>query len=191
MLVYLIRHGQTEWNLQGRYLGLTDLPLCELGVKNAQSTKAPDAELIFTSPLLRCRQTADILFPGKKKTVLQDLRECDFGHFEGRNADEMERDCEYRRWVSSGCTEDIPGGESIDGFHSRCCSAMENAIRDNKNASSIAFVAHGGVIMSLLHHFNTERHAFYDYNIENCAVIACECRPDGELSLTVIGGNCL
>lgn len=193
MLVYLIRHGQTRWNVQGRYLGLTDMPLSDLGVQTAEAAAkaAPDPQLIFCSPLLRCKQTADIMFPDREKAVIEDLHECNFGNFEGRTADEMEHDSEYRRWVASGCSEDIPGGESIAGFHSRVCNALEAAVRANSAASSIAFVVHGGVIMSLLHRFNVEHHEFYDYKIQNCAFITCECSLDGDLKLKVIGGSCL
>lgn len=67
MLVYLIRHGNTEWNVQGRYLGLTDMPLSDLGVETAKNTIAPEVDIIFCSPLTRCLQTADILFPGRER----------------------------------------------------------------------------------------------------------------------------
>ena len=193
MLIYLIRHGQTDWNLQNRYMGLTDRPLSPLGVATARAAAktAPDPELIFRSPLLRCAQTADIMFPNRDKTVVEDLHECDFGVFEGRSADEMEADPAYRRWVDSGCSEDIPGGETISGFHSRVCTALENTLRAHSSAASIAFVVHGGVIMSLLHRFNVEPHPFYDYKIDNCAVITCQSNLSSPLKLQVIGGRCL
>lgn len=193
MLIYLIRHGQTEWNVQGRYIGLTDMPLSELGAETAKTAAktAPNPEIIFRSPLLRCAQTADIMFPSREKIVINELHECNFGNFEGRSADEMENDAEYRRWVSSGCTGDIPGGERVDEFHTRVCSAFCSAVLANKNARSLAFVVHGGVIMSLLHCLSIAPLPFYSYNIENCAVITCECTPSENLKLNVIGGSFL
>ncbi len=191
MTVYLIRHGQTQWNIQGRYLGITDIPLCDLGIESVHKVSPPETDLIFTSPLIRCLQTADIMFPNRPKEIIENLRECNFGNFEGLNAEETEIDDEYRRWVDSGCTAPIPGGETVDGFRNRVCSAFEEIILAHTNVQSIAFVVHGGVIMSLLHRFNTEYHSFYEYKIENCAVITCDCFLEGGISLEAKGGGFL
>lgn len=191
MTVYLIRHGQTRWNAEDRFLGLTDMPLSELGIKTAKAASAPDAELIFRSPLLRCAQTADIMFPGREKQVIDDLRECDFGDFEGKSSEELAHNADYLSWIANNCAGPIPGGESVDAFMSRCCAAFEDTLRSHAEAKSIAFVVHGGVIMSLLHCLNIEKHAFNDYHIVNCAVIACSCDLGSAPVLKVISGKCL
>lgn len=89
--ILLIRHGATAGNLEKRYIGRTDEPLCALGESQAiaLAPSLPQCDTVFSSPLLRCRQTAGILFPERKINIIQDLRECDFGLFEGKNADEM------------------------------------------------------------------------------------------------------
>ena len=86
--LHLIRHGLTAGNLEGRYIGSgTDLPLCDQGRAELRQLKQqfeyPAVSLVFTSPLQRAVQTADILFPGVRQIALQDLREMDFGVFEG------------------------------------------------------------------------------------------------------------
>ena len=78
--LHLIRHGLTQGNLDGRYIGSgTDLPLCAEGRAQLEELKAkfqyPDVPLVFCSPMLRAQQTAEVLFPNAKLTILQDLRE--------------------------------------------------------------------------------------------------------------------
>ena len=81
MDVYLIRHGKTKGNLEGRYIGTTDEPLCEEGKQSlmqmADAKKYPAVEALFVSPMLRCRESAKILFPKQSISVVSDLRECD------------------------------------------------------------------------------------------------------------------
>ena len=84
MQIYLLRHGQTEYNAQHRYQGQQDIPLSAAG--RAQLRPAgfmPD--VAYVSPLIRARQTAEIFFPGCPQIIVQDLREMCFGSFEGRH----------------------------------------------------------------------------------------------------------
>ena len=91
MLIVLLRHGETAYNEQHRYQGASDVPLSERGrAKLRTADNAPD-EVIVT-PLCRTKQTAAILFPNAKQIVCDDLREMDFGDFEGRTYDEMKND---------------------------------------------------------------------------------------------------
>ena len=89
MTVYLIRHGQTQGNLERRYIGSTDQPLCPQGREALEGREMPSVDGLYVSPLLRCRQTAAILFPNRGMEVVEDLRECDFGAFEGRTYEEL------------------------------------------------------------------------------------------------------
>ncbi|HBN80844.1 MAG TPA: histidine phosphatase family protein, partial [Ruminococcaceae bacterium] len=89
-LIHLIRHGIAEGNLQGRYIGTTDSPLAPQGIEQLRRRKEaggyPGAEVYYTSPLRRCVQTLRILYPGASPVVVEDLRECDFGDWEGKTA---------------------------------------------------------------------------------------------------------
>ena len=100
MDIYLIRHGKTEGNLQGRYIGSTDEPLCEEGKRALFSMKEqkkyPYPEYLFQSPMKRCKESAEILFPQKEACTVSDLRECDFGRFEGKNYLELSEDADYQ-----------------------------------------------------------------------------------------------
>ena len=91
MQIYLLRHGQTEYNAQHRYQGQQDIPLSAAG--RAQLRPAgfmPD--VAYVSPLIRARQTAEIFFPGCPQIIVQDLREMCFGSFEGRHYIHIEHD---------------------------------------------------------------------------------------------------
>lgn len=90
MLIYLLRHGQTEYNAQKRYQGQRDIPLSPEGA--AQLRRADfDPDVVYVSTLQRTSQTAHILFPEAKLVPVDGLKEMCFGSFEGRNFIEMER----------------------------------------------------------------------------------------------------
>lgn len=80
---------------------------------------------IFVSPMLRCRQTAEILFPGQPQIEIDAWREMDFGAFEGKNYQELNGDPRYQEWIDSGGTLAFPGGESREDFIARCVEGME------------------------------------------------------------------
>lgn len=114
MLIVLLRHGETAYNEQHRYQGASDMPLSERGrAKLRAADDAPD-EVIVT-PLCRTKQTAAILFPNAKQIVCDDLREMDFGDFEGRTYDEMKNDAAYGAWLDSGCEAACPNRRKQGG----------------------------------------------------------------------------
>ena len=115
--IILLRHGKTAGNLAGRYNGRTDDPLCEEGIGEAQEAQHfPALSLVYASPMLRAQQTAKICFPNAKIVTIHDLREMDFGDFEGRTAQEMEFDPDYRAWVAGGFIDSCPKCEGIQDF---------------------------------------------------------------------------
>ena len=85
MLIYLLRHGLTEYNAEKRYQGQRDIPLCPAG--RAQLRQADlRPETVYITPLCRTRQTAEVLFPGARLVEVKDLQEMCFGSFEGCRA---------------------------------------------------------------------------------------------------------
>ena len=91
MQVILIRHGSTAGNLEHRYVGSTDEPLTGNATEQLRDRQSlyPEPDLLFVSPMKRCRQTAELLFPGKEQIVSEGLKECAFGAFEYKNYMEM------------------------------------------------------------------------------------------------------
>ena len=110
--VLLLRHGQTEWSLNGRHTGSTDIPLTEEGRAQARALRdrlaGRDFALVLTSPLGRARETADLAGLGAQAQVREDLLEWDYGEYEGMTtADIRKRDPDWLLW-RDGC----PGGET-------------------------------------------------------------------------------
>ncbi|WCM54757.1 histidine phosphatase family protein [Microbacterium sp. EF45047] len=156
-LLTLVRHGQTDWNLARRIQGSTDIPLNDTGRADAHAAAAVLAELrpdaIYTSPLVRARETAQIIAgelglpePG----VTRGLREREFGDGEGMLvADYLAR---YGDWHA-----EVPGAETMAQVRDRALDSLERIVRASRRrsaprAESIVVVSHGGVIRALLQH---------------------------------------
>jgi len=172
MEIILLRHGRTAGNTEKRYIGgRTDEPLCEEGIEAARSAGVfHDVKKVYISPMLRVRQTAELLFPEAELTVLDDLREMDFGVFEGRSPDEMEDDPVYRRWVDNMCLGLCPGGEDLDDFKDRVNGAFLSALAEEltSGADRLVILAHGGTIMSILNRYAFPDMGYYAWYAENC-----------------------
>ena len=164
MTVWLIRHGRTEWNDTGRYQGQTDLPLSNEGA--AELARAPfSPKTVYVTPLKRTQETAKILFPDARQIVVDNLREMDFGAFEGRTYIEMENDADYRAWVEDNCRGRCPGGESRDEFAARICAAFEKLMDESEG--DVVIVAHGGTQMSVMERFAVPHEPYFSRNAKN------------------------
>lgn len=166
----IIRHGSTKGNEEKRYIGRTDESLSENGIKNINEKKSvyKKTDLLFISPMKRCRQTAEILFPDFEAIIIDELREMDFGCFEGKNYNELSDDLRYKEWVGSGCKGMIPDGESFDDFIKRTVTGFEKCVDICKtyvNIDSVTVVAHGGTIMAVLSKLTGMD--FFDFHVKN------------------------
>lgn len=170
-----IRHGATAGNLERRYIGCTDEPLCEEGVTQIKALRCQQwkPDKLFVSPMLRTKQTAELLFPDVPQTTVNDFREMDFGIFEGKTADELACVPEYQTWVDGLCLGPVPMGESTADFKARCCKAFAEAINTMPDDSTAAFVVHGGVIMAILEFYARSQRSFYEYHIGNGSYLWC------------------
>lgn len=153
--IHLIRHGMTDGNTLGEYIGVTDLPLSPEGAKEIMKLKDsidyPFVGRVYTSPLLRSRQTSRLLYPDAEEIVIDELKEYDFGDFEGKTASELESDPAFFEWTS-GRASAPPNGEDSTEFSKRICLGLNKIVRDmmDNGVFEAAAVMHGGVIMTLL-----------------------------------------
>ena len=156
--LHLIRHGVTAGNLQGLYIGSgTDIPLCDEGRAQLAELKErfeyPQVDTVFSSPMLRAVETANILFPNAAHTfTVHDLREAGFGKFENKPVKELVHDEDFKKWITPGSGFVPEGAEPTEQFHARCAESLlklfEYMIR--MDVTEAACVTHGGVIMSML-----------------------------------------
>ncbi len=171
MLIELIRHGSTAGNLEHRYVGSTDEPLMPETIQELEKRRGsfPVPDFLIVSPMKRCMQTAEGLFPGLEKTIVPELRECDFGEFEYKNYKELQDDERYQAWIDSNGTIAFPGGESREAFIKRCSAAFsdvcEKAGKDG--CESAAFVVHGGTIMAILDQFAEPHKDYFEWQVKN------------------------
>lgn len=160
MKVWLIRHGMTRLGEEKRYQGALDEGLSAQG-RAALKRAAFTPSRVYVSPLLRARETAGLLFPASEQIVVPDLREMDFGVFEGRGWWEMEQDEDYCAWVDGGCTGRCPGGEDRASFSARVCAAVEKLLR--RNEDGLVIVAHGGTQMALLDRWGVPAREYWQW----------------------------
>lgn len=156
--LHLIRHGLTQGNEEGIYMGGgTDMPLSPRGIEELQRLKStnpyPRADVLYSSPMKRALQTAEILYPqARDKTIVEDLRECRFGVYEGRKAEELMKDENFRKWMDPASNFVPEGGESGEAFAHRTAKALLAILEDmaKKGVFEGVCIAHGGVIMTAL-----------------------------------------
>ena len=171
--IHFIRHGLTEGNIKGQYIGVTDIPVCEQGIENLKKLKQkyeyPKVDICYSSPLRRCIETCNIIYPDKKPIVINDLRECDFGDWEGKTTEELSDNPKFISWIRNNRMEAPPHGESHINFQQRICTALENIVNDviTKGITSIGIFAHGGVIFTLMVMFSIEKFEMADLMADN------------------------
>lgn len=183
MQICFIRHGATAGNLEQRYVGATDEPLTEKAVRELLALRGryPLPDIVFASPMKRCVQTAELLFPERGARLCADLRECAFGAFEYKNYQELQGDRRYQDWIDSGGTLAFPGGESRKEFADRCCAAFELCIQnaEKRGIHSAAFVVHGGTIMAILDRYSRPHRDYFGWQTSNAHGFLCRLETAG------------
>lgn len=153
----LIRHAKPSEAVTGRCYGALDVGLSEAGREQARQLADALAEAplvaLYTSPLRRAVETAAPLAArlGHPPTLDERLAELNFGAFEGRSYDEIERSHPelYRDWMETPWRVEFPGGESFPSLRRRALAAME-ALRRRHAGATFALVSHGGVLRAML-----------------------------------------
>ena len=154
--ISVIRHGMTEANEKGIYIGKTDLPLSPKGAADLAAKMDefvyPTVHRVYSSPLQRCTETAEILFPYTEMCTVEDFRELDFGEFENKSIDELAKRKDYNEWLRGGKSVRPPKGESLEELTARTYKGLHEIITDmmNEGLTHSALITHGGVISNML-----------------------------------------
>lgn len=165
MKIALIRHFATAGNLKKQYIGKTDEPI----LMQEKEKEYPYVQKVIISPMLRCRQTAEILYPDMDKIECPKFRECDFGKFEGKSYRDLNGDPSYQAWIDSGGTDPFPEGESQDIFSRRVTDGFEKMVDLLfwQRTEKAAMVVHGGTIMAILEKFEVSGRSYFDWHCGN------------------------
>jgi alpha-ribazole phosphatase len=180
----MIRHFATKGNLNKRYIGVTDEPLCDTGKQKLQERYYPLVEVVFTSPLKRCLETAGLIYPNHMPKVVKNLAECNFGDFENKNYMELSNNSDYQAWIDSGGMLAFPKGENLEDFKSRCIEGFHSVVKQSLREGylRIAMVVHGGTIMSILEKYSYPQKGYYDWQVENGGGFLMELDSEGRLT---------
>ncbi len=156
--LFLIRHGQTRWNEEGRYQGDHDIELNQVGIKQAKLAAKYLSRVefanIYSSPLKRTLFTAENI-RGRRDLdieVRDDLKEMSFGEWEGLKFHEINEKYhkDYQNWLEDPYNNRPTGGENFKETTERTTTEINRIVSENIDGTSVAVVAHGGVILSLL-----------------------------------------
>ena len=189
----MIRHGATTSNKEHRYLGKTDEGLSEEGKDALQKAKNsyPKLDYIFASPMKRCLETAQILYPDKDIIEIAEWEEMDFGAFEGKNYKELQKNEYYQKWIDSNGILPFPNGESRETFVKRCKKGFEKMqlelmkLLSSHTCITVGMIVHGGTIMALLSSFYGGK--YFDYQVSNGQGYLCICKEyQGSFKITEI-----
>lgn len=145
-------------------------------------------QVVYVSPYLRAKQTADILFPDAGKVEIPELAECRFGEFEYMNYAELNGNPDYQRYIDSGGTTAFPGGETKEEFTDRVMRGFEKVFVDAESreeqkrlrcdassrietahtslSDTIIIVAHGGTIMALMDQLSEPHKDYFDWQVK-------------------------
>jgi probable phosphoglycerate mutase len=190
----MLRHGQTEYSAQRRYSGRGDLPLTELGERQAAAAAARLSRMdgvaaVVSSPLLRARQTAQPVADALDVplSVHEGLVETDFGAWEGLTfAEARQRDPDlHARWITDTSVA-APGGESMDAVHRRVRRVRDQLITEHANATLVV-VTHVTPVKALLRMaLDAGPALLHRLHLDLASLSIAEFYPDGPASVRLV-----
>jgi probable phosphoglycerate mutase len=145
--LYLIRHGETEWSRSGQHTGRTDIPLLEEGRRRAKTVglllEGVNFGLTLSSPLSRALDTCKLAGLGDGAEIVDDLREWDYGEYEGRRTADIRREApDWLVW-----RDGVPGGETVEQLGERCQRVIDRAMQVQQG--DVALFGHGHALRAL------------------------------------------
>ena len=193
----LVRHGKTEWNETGRYQGCSDTCLSSTGREEAEAVRqrlaAEKIDVIYCSDLERAVQTAKTIASGRdvKLVTCKELREIDFGEFEGLTFDEVGRrypDNDW--WTARDAAQKLPQGESVGQLAARVDQFTATCLRKHTDEETILIVAHGGSLRTLICRLlGLGLEHWWQIGIDSASLTIMETYPLG-MTLSVLNDTC-
>ena len=175
--IYLLRHGQTVQS--GTYTGISEVSLSEAGRQQIRSLIPVIGQLefnhCFCSTLRRCRESYELLDIAAPCTFDEDLREIDFGKWEGLSFEQIQKayDDQFNDWMTQGESFSFPGGEKISSFNDRVIGWFDSLL--TRDLDRVLIVAHGGVLrIGLCHLLDVKESRTFSYNFKEGALSQVE-----------------
>ncbi len=179
-MLYIMRHGKTDWNLEYRLQGRTNIPLNDQGRQMAEVAREEYKDVhfdkCFCSPLIRARETADILLKDRDVPIIEDERlvEMCFGKYEGMDHIYQKPDCPIRTlFLDPGNYETAEGTESLEELYQRTGEFLkEVALPLVEKGEDILIMGHGAMNSCIVCQIrNIPRERFWEAGIENCKLM--------------------
>ena len=180
-MLYIMRHGETDWNVRRKLQGHTDVPLNDNGRKMAKDAaekyKDVHFDVCYCSPLIRAKETAEIFLSGRDVPIITDdrLQEMSFGEYEGTENTFAIPDCPINKlFLDPEKYTDPPGGaESFESLYARTGEFLhEVALPLVDEGKDVLIVGHGAMNSSIICQIrNTPKKDFWKAGIDNCKLI--------------------
>jgi broad specificity phosphatase PhoE len=196
--IVLVRHGATDWNLQGRCQGSSDRELSEAGIRQAEQISAllsaEKFHAVYSSTLRRARQTAELISRPHDLPVLieEGLRELDHGELEGLTFNEIKtRYGEFlTRWRSEPADVCVPGGERLADVAARAWNSLNELMRRHPEAQRILVVSHNFPILGIVCRISgTHLNQYRTFHLDPCGVTRLSYDRDHGWRITQVNGR--
>jgi len=196
--IVLVRHGATDWNLQGRCQGATDLELSDVGVRQAEQIAAllsrENIQAVYSSDLRRARQTAELISQPHSLPVQieKTVRELDHGALEGLTFNEIKQQyAEFlTRWRSEPADIPVPGGERLIDVAERAWAGVERIAARHPEAQSIVVVSHNFPILGIVCRVTgTPLNDYRTFHLDPCSVTRLQRADADAWSVTQINNQ--
>lgn len=171
MELIFLRHFPTPGNKKRQYIGWTEESLEETSIadmmKKTEKLAEESIEKVILSPMIRCKETANLVFGEVPFYICEELKECNFGLFERKTYEELKTDPRYEKWLRSGGLDPMPEGEGREAFQKRCVKGFEKCMEllVKEGVNKAAFVVHGGTIMAIFEQYSQEKKEFYHWQV--------------------------
>jgi broad specificity phosphatase PhoE len=198
MQIVLLRHGATDWNLQGRCQGSSDRRLSEVGVRQAEQIAAhlssETIHAVYSSSLQRARHTAQLVSLPHNLPVLieDDVRELDHGELEGLTFNEIKHQyAEFLvRWRTKPAEIHVPGGENLSRVAERAWHGLNRIVARHDLAQTVVVVSHNFPILGIVCRLTgTHLNDYRSFHLDPCGITRLSHHSNGGWEVTQVNGK--
>jgi broad specificity phosphatase PhoE len=196
--IVLVRHGATDWNLQGRCQGATDRELSEVGIRQAEQIatllRDENIEAVYASDLRRARQTAELISQPHNLPVMieENIRELNHGALEGLTFNEIKQSYSefLARWRTEPAEIQVPGGEKLIDVAERAWEGVTRIAERHVAAESIVVVSHNFPILGIVCRVTgTHLNNYRSFHLDPCGITRLQRNGASAWSLTEVNNR--